>query len=272
MFLAVSPRVVARAIVTALTLLMAPAFLACAEVERTVTDRTAVVEGRREMRTVTWESDRYARYSTHEPGDECWEAAAVGQALPGTCLTARDLRAETDLYRNAPWVAAVGTLIALGLIGSFAWWRVAWQPGVERTTSGQPTPRHFDEVSAVSLMQNTEDERAARVFAERYRRDPRRPFLTGALVPLPVLAILVLLIGYGSALGWGIRTGVVLFLLVGPPGALILLNFIQPGNVAAAVSRLTFLGGVTVMLFFGGSVALALRAPLANLNGVAWPF
>lgn len=202
--------------------------------------------------------------------DACW-ASAVGEPVPEACLTASVLSAEANPFRQAPWIAGAGTILALCALLFLAWKQVGWQPAVESTTEGAARPRHFDEAAAVALMRGAEVERAGRIEAERQRRSPGRPFLAGAVFALLVLAVLVLLVGWGRAFGWGMPTGLLLFFSVGPVAALVVLNILQPPNLDATMPHLQFLGGATATFLVGGFIALYLRAPLLNLNGVDWP-
>lgn len=269
---AVTNRQTLRATFLVLALAFAPLTLACAEVERVVVERETVPLERGDARTVAWESDRYGAHSAQHVASECWDAAAVGRPLPEACLTAAALATETDPFASRFWLAGALSLVAVAALLLFAWKMVGWRPEVERSTAGQPRPRHFDAGGAVALMQSTEGERSERIEADRQKRDPSYPFLTGAAIPLVALAALTLVVGYGRAVGWGFGTGVVLFFLAGPPVALIQLNLIRPANLDAALSRSWFLSGATATLMFGGWIALHVRAPLLRLNGIDWPF
>lgn len=255
-----------------MALALAPAALACAEVERTVTLHEIVNVDGDDQRTVAWESDRYAAHTASGVEDECWDAAVVGESVPDACLTAGEVASETDPFDEAPWLSLAAAIAAIAVLGLFTWKRVAAQAPVDRTTAGEPLPRHFDEDEAVALMRNSEIERGRRIEAERSRRDVTSPFLVGMLAPLPSLVVLVLLFGFGRTFGWGLGVGALLFLSVGPIGALILLNFLRPADVHAAITRLLFLGGATLTFFLGSMFALARRGPMVGLNGIDWPF
>lgn len=267
-----APRPGRHAALAVVLLVLAPAFLACADVERTVVDKgVGPAEGRGETRVVAWESDRYPRHVAEVVANECWDEAAIGGPLPDVCLRADTLASETDPYRAFPWVANIATFVAIGGLLLLAWRMVGWQPPVARATGEDPVPHHFDEDSAVSLMQSTERERSARIDAESHRRDPSHPFLTGVLLTLLALMLLALLIGYGRAFGWALTTGVTLFIGVGPVTAVLQLNFWRPDNIDAAIARASFLCGAAGALALGGFVALLFRTPLLNLHGIDWP-
>src|SRR5690606_14342643 len=164
MVAAVSRRSGNRAVLLALSLLLASTLLACADVERTVIDKR---EPAGEVRTVAWASNRYPDYSAAQVwGPECWNRAVVGEALPDACLTASALASETDPFRRSPWTAGSVALLAIGVLGLVAWRTVGVHPIVARSDTGDSSPSHFDEVAAVSLMQHTESERSARIAAE----------------------------------------------------------------------------------------------------------
>ncbi len=91
------------------------------------------------------------------------------------------------------------------------------------------------------------------------------------LVVVPVLAVLVLLVGYGRTLQWGFLTGVLLFFAVAIPGVLVLLHLRRPSALDAAIRRMMFLGGASATLAAGSLLALLLRTPLLELHGVNWP-
>jgi hypothetical protein len=265
------PRSLVRPGFVALILALALPLLACAEVERTVTERAVLPDDAGEARTIAWESNRYPGQAVRLVDDQCWGVAAVGQPVPRACLSARVLASESDPFEQAPWPASAGVLLAISALVLIAWKRVAWQPVVARTTAGAPHPRPFDPGDAVALMRNTEDERASRVVAEGRRRDLSRPGLVGLLIPVPPLALLTLLFGYGATFAWGFITGLLLFVGVVTVNAFVLLSARRPAGLEATVSRLLFLWGATATLLLGSFVALLWRAPLLELHGVDWP-
>gem|GEM_PF-4578525 len=252
----------------AVLLVLAPAFLACAEVERTVIERDRDSSGAHRL---SWESGLYPRHSVESLEDGCWEEAVVGQPVPDACLTARELASETEPFTTSPLLAGTGLVLAMGLLAILAWKMFGWQANVGSTTAGEPTPRHFDESSAISLMRNTEIERSARIEAESHRREPSHPFLVGMGLALLVLTLLTLLFGYGRAIAWGFVTGMMLFVWVGPILASLQLNLWRPANIDGAIARASFLGGATAILALGCFFALFFRTPLLNLNGIDWP-
>ena len=244
-------------------LVLAPAFLACADVDRTVVGRGG--------RQLTWESDRYPSHTAEGIDDACRDQAVIGQPVPDACLTARELASEMEPFTSSPWIAGTALVLTMGLLAILAWKMFGWQANVGSTTAGEPTPRHFDESSAISLMRNTEIERSARIEAESHRREPSHPFMVGMGLALLVLTLLTLLFGYGRAIAWGFVTGMMLFVWVGPILASLQLNLWRPANIDGAIARASFLGGATAILALGCFFALFFRTPLLNLNGIDWP-
>lgn len=268
MFMPVFPRHARRAVLVAVVLILAPAFLACADVERTVTYVSPITTD--DGVPIRWESDRYPAVAVKVEND-CWDVAVVGEPVPDVCVTAHALAMETNPYREFRWVAHAGTALAIAVLALVAWRRVGLHPVVDRTNTGEPTPHHFDEDAAVALMRHSEAERSARIAAEPSRHDPSHPFIRGALLTLAGLVLPVLLFGYGRTLGWAVNTGIVLLLLTAPPMALLQLTFLRPANVDAAIARGSFLCGAVVPLLFGAFFGLLFVAPLLNLNGIDWP-
>lgn len=262
----------ARRLAVLALLVVAIALVACAEVDRTVTERGTTTEDGRAVEVVAWESDRYPPHTmTDVIADECWQAAEVGGPVPDACLTANELSTEADPFQQSPLLAyPLAVLVAGGLV-LLAWRRIGWQPAVPRTTDGEPLPQHFDVRDAVALMRSSETERRLRGDAEARRRDLEHPVVMGFVLPLPVLVVLTLLVGYGRTFVWTLGVGAGLFFGVGIATALVLLNFWRPPDLQATFSRLWFLWGAIVATFVVSFVALMLRAPLLELHGVDLP-
>ena len=88
-----------------------------------------------------------------------------------------------------------------------------------------------------------------------------------------LLVPLVLLFGYGTALGWAIITGFLLLIGLAVGGTFILMLLgPRPRDPDASVARMVFLGGFGPIFFPTPLVGLGFRTPVLELNGVAWPF
>jgi hypothetical protein len=246
---------------------LAITFAACADVDRTLTDRDflrnnqGIVE-----RSVVWESNRYPDHQTHA-GDACWEAAAIGQPTPTQCLSRNALFEEADLYAQFPTPATLGGLLIVAAFIWFAFRRIAWQPSVARSTSSGATERPSG--SAVALMRHIEDERVAQRAASGARRDVRWPLPTGAGFALAVLAVLTLLFGYAATLAWSVTSGAFMLIALAVAVIWLLLRFPpRPPDPDAHISRLLFLGGATAVFLIGAFLASYIHWPMLELNGI----
>lgn len=260
------PRLLFAALLAVLLLLVG-----CAEVERTVTAREVVVEeGSDPRRIVAWDSNRYSRLEV-DPGDECWDEAVIGQPPPEVCLSTSVLGTEADPFR---WSRLLTTASALGAIGALFWYanrRIGWQPTVDRATGGDGARRSLNSSDAVNLMRGISQEKQSQHIAKRARRDLGRPALVGLFVAAAVLIPLIGLTGYGTGLGWGAVTGVILMLGVGA-GFIVLLVPLppMPSDYAAYSARLLFFGGIAAGLLIAAAIGLSQRTPLVELDGIAW--
>ena len=259
---------------TAVALALLAALLAataCADIDRTVTEHRIEtdLEGNR-TRLLAWESNVYPRIEV-EADPICWNRAAVGQPLPEFCLTTRILANETQPLRRSLLLGAAAVAIALYLLVETARRRISWPPAVDRVTAADPPVPHFSTLAAVRLA------RAATREQSEAAHPPRRPrryrllsFLAGLLVPVLVLPPAILLVGYGTALGWGLATGAVLFLGVWVAAiGLVTPLPLPPVRTEPHLARLAFLGGAAAGLLVAAAIGLIQRTPLLELNGLA---
>ncbi len=252
----------------------------CAEVERVATGQEVELNSEGELTyQVAWRSELYgpqvADYPYPDPEFElaCYSEVVVGEAVPTACLTGGALRDETDAFSRNAWLAWGLVAVAITGLVFFALRRVAWAPEVEPGTghlsSGEAagTPG-----SAVELMRSVESEKGLRVEARAVGHDLAHPAWTGVAMGVVILSLLTLLVGFGTALSWGIVAGMLLFVGAGVTALLLQLGLLTRWSDAEpAARRLFFLGGVTAALLLVPLNGLALQAPLQRLNGVDWP-
>jgi hypothetical protein len=249
---------------------LAAVALGCAEVDRTVINRDFLQNDVGTIeRAVVWESNRYADHQTHA-GDACYEAAAIGEPVPDSCITARAVFSEADPHGQWPLVAYPASALAIAALVLFAARRVAWQPRYDPRLSATDTPPPSEGSLDIGVMRSIARDRVgADVIAAR-RRDVRRPALVGAAVAAAALLPLVLLVGYGATLIWAVHTGTALFIGLAVAVVMLLLRLPpRPANTDAHISRLQFLGGATVVLTVGAFLAAFWRLPMVELNGIA---
>lgn len=252
----------------------------CAEVDRVATGQEVELNSEGELTyQVAWRSELYgpqvADYPYPDPEFElvCYAEVVVGEAVPSACLTGGALRDETDAFSRNTWLAwALVTAAIMGLV-LFALRRVAWAPEVEPGTghlnSGEAAGSPG---SAVELMRSVESEKELRVDAAAVGHDLSHPAWTGVAMGVVILAVLTLLVGFGTALSWGIVAGMLMFVGAGVTALLLQLGLLTRWSDAEPVARrLFFLGGVTAALLLVPLNGLALQSPLLKLNGVDWP-
>jgi hypothetical protein len=251
----------------------------CAEAERVVTSRD-VVSGDGGARTyrVTWVSDAYGQFVYRaETSDadfgECYSKLTLGEPLPDSCLSLRLLRADTDAFNRSVGLAWAALIAFIGGLVVFALRRIAWVPVVSASTehlasetaAGSPS-------SAVELMRSAESEKSSRAEAEAGGHDVAHPGWMGVLVAFVTLAVLTMLLGYGTSLSWGRRPGLLMLLGLGGVAVLLVLGRLQRSDMHPLIQRLQFLGGAALTMTVLSVLGMAFRWPLLALNGVAWPF
>ena len=228
-------------------------------------------ENDRLKQTVGWESNRYPPQQV-VADDQCWELATVGSALPAECLSGTALIFETSAYERTPWLAFAGSLLVAAALLWFALRRIAWRPTVQRRTAGDPVPRQLSAADAVNLMRNVSEEKDARGLADQQGRDVPRPALAGAFTGLLILTPLVFVFGYGTSLGWGIITSLLLFIATGTTEVVLLVPLpTRPSDPGSVIPRLLFIAGVAAALLVVSFVGVHFRTPMLELNGLAWP-
>jgi hypothetical protein len=252
----------------------------CAQVDRVSTGQEVELNAEGELTyQVAWDSGLYgpqvADYPYPDPEFElsCYAQVVVGEAVPAACLTADALRDETDAFSRNPLLAwGLVTLAVTGLV-LFSLRRVSWAPEVAPGTghldSGEAagTPG-----SAVELMRSVESEKGLKADAAAVGHDIAHPAWAGVAMGVVILSLLTLLVGFGSALSWGIVAGMLMFLGASVTAILLQLGLLTRWSDTDPVARrLFFLGGVTAALLLAPLNGLALQAPLLKLNGVDWP-
>jgi hypothetical protein len=269
--LAPGPRgaTVIRTLVTLGLLLVLLLLAGCADVERTVTARDVGETG---ARTVAWESNLYPSQNVRASVD-CWERAIVSEAVPDDCLTGRVLAFETEGHTRSPWIAWGGSVLVIASLLWFAMKRIAWRPTIASRTVSTPAPRHLAAAAAVRLMRSVDEERADQLASGERAHDVRHPATVGVSAAVLLLVSLILLFGYGSALGWANVTGFLVLIGLAIGGTFILMPLgPRPLDPDASVSRMVFLGSFGAVFFLTPLVGLGFRPPVLELNGVAWPF
>lgn len=258
--------IVVRAFAAGGALLLLVLLAGCADVDRTVTAREA---GGTEGLTVSWESNLYPAQRV-EVSEDCWDRAVVSKELPRECLTVGALVGETDSYQRNRLVTIAGSALVIAALLWFAMRRIGWRPVV--ASRAEATPRHSTGADAVRLMRGANEERQAQRAGDAHARDLRHPALIAALVGVALIIPPIPLFGYGTSLTWAIFTGALL-LAGGAVAALVVLIPLpsQPENPEPLISRLLFIGGVSIALIGVSIFGLFFRAPLLELNGIAWP-
>lgn len=256
--------------VAALALLLAALLLtACSEVDRTVTERGTEVDAiDGTIRVLVWESDRYPDYRDRRA--HCWDDAVVGEPVPDACLTNRTLVGETQpLRRSLPLAAASGILAIAALVWT-ARRRIVWYPFVTREDLDDPPLRPLTARTARSLARATSREKfEAGQRTRRPRWQLAVPALAGAALAAVALPPLVLLVGYGTALGWGLMVGLVLFIGVWATAIAYLTPLTpQQAQPDPLYARLAFLGGAATAAILAAAIGFAYRTPLLELNGL----
>ncbi len=253
-----------------LALLLAALLLtACSEVDRTVTERRiGATVFDRDNRVLVWESDRYPDYRDRRA--HCWDDAVVGEPVPDACLTNRTLVGETQpLRRSLPLAAGSGILAIAALVWT-ARRRIVWYPFVTREDLDDPPLRPLTTCTARSLGRATSREKfEAGQRTRRPRWQLALPALAGAALAAVALPPLVLLVGYGTALGWGLMVGLVLFIGVWATAIAYLTPLTpQQAQPDPLYARLAFLGGAATAAILAAAIGFTYRTPLLELNGL----
>lgn len=252
----------------------------CAEVDRVSTGQEVELNDEGELTyQIAWGSDLYgpqvADYPYPDPEFElaCYEQVVVGEAVPSPCLTAGALRDETDAFSRSAWLAWGLVVVAMTGLVFFALRRVAWAPEVAPGTGHLNSDEAIGTPgSAVELMRSVESEKELRVDAAAVGHDIAHPAWAGVVMGVVILGVLTLLVGFGTALSWGIVAGMLMFLGAGVTAILLQLGLLTRWSDTDPVARrLFFLGGVTAALLLVPLNGLALQSPLLRLNGVDWP-
>lgn len=246
---------------------------ACADVERITISRHRVsntVGG--DYPALLWESNRYPDFQGRV-SDACWDDAELGGPLPDSCVSAVSSILEANPYRtNRALAVLVSLVVGAGILG-FALRRIAWRPAVPpEQASTTPLSEATTSSRAVDLMRVIDAEKGAQVVAEATGHDLPRPGLFGAGLGAIALPPLILLVGYGAALGWAAVTAALFLGVIGVVNLVILLpTRFQPSDVSATISRMYFVGGVAVAFLGLAVIGSLISTPLKDLHGVDWP-
>lgn len=251
----------------------------CATGDRVVTSQDVVenADGSQTYR-VTWVSETYGQrsYAIQDPAPsfiDCYRLTRVGESLPQTCLSLPLLRTDSDAFNRNWWLAWASTLAVIVSLVAFSMRRIGWQPLVPPATghldseAATGTPK-----SAVELMRSVEFEKESQVEAFAVGHDIPQPGWIGLGTGLVLLALLTLLVGYGTSLSLSLIIGRLMLLGVGSVATLLQFGMLPNSNMDPLIRRLFFLGGVMVALSVVSYFGLSLREPLLELNGVDWPF